>query len=133
MPIGRVLALYLFEVGDSVDVQAIRTLVGTTVVAPLTAKSASPPYLQYQQPPVVIDGTEVGGRMDDLHVRFTVYDYGIISVGFTGRLPGSWDEIVELGPQGQANPPMPPPRDPPVPHAPQPFQPPAPPPPPSLS
>ncbi len=105
MPNGHVLALYLFEVGDAVDVRAIPALVETTVAAPLTPKSASPPYLQYQQPPVVIDGpAPAGGAADALHARFKVYDYGIISVSFTERLTDTWEELVELGQRWQDNP-----------------------------
>jgi len=47
---GRVHALYLFEVGDAIDVRRIPTLVDATTAAPLALKPASPPYLQYQQP-----------------------------------------------------------------------------------
>jgi len=105
MPIGRVLALFLFEVGDAIDVRAIRTLVDSTVTAPLTARPPLPPYLQYQQPPVVIDGDAIGaGAVADRRVRFTVYDYGIIAVALTGPLPAAWEDMVDLGQRWQDNP-----------------------------
>jgi hypothetical protein len=104
MPAGRVHALYLFEVGDAIDVRAIPGLVDATVAAVLTTKPASPPYLQYQQPPVFIDGTAIGATAGGHRVRFTVYDYGIVSVGITEPLPDSWDDVVELGQRWQDNP-----------------------------
>ena len=105
MPSGHVLALYLFEVGDAVDVRAVRTLVGSSVTAPLRSRPATPPYLQYQQPPVLIDGAAIGLETTGTQrVRFTVYDYGIISVKFTEPLPPSWEEMIELGSRWQDNP-----------------------------
>lgn len=104
MPAGRVHALYLFEVGDAIDVRAIGTLVDATVAAPLTMRPASPPYLQYQQPPVVVDGAAIGAFAGEHQVRFTVYDYGIVSVGVTSALPESWDDLIELGQRWQDNP-----------------------------
>ena len=101
---GRVHALYLFEVGDAIDVPRISTLVTATTAAPLTMKPASPPYLQYQQPPVVVDGTALGVAAGEHRVRFTVYDYGIISVTVTEPLPDSWDDLIELGQRWQDNP-----------------------------
>ena len=101
---GRVHALYLFEVCDAIDVRKISTLVDATTAAPLTMKPASPPYLQYQQPPVVVDGTALGVAAGEHRVRFTVYDYGIISVSVTEPLPDSWDDLIELGQRWQDNP-----------------------------
>ena len=104
MPIGRVQALYLFEVGDSIDVRRIPTLVEATAAAPLTMKPASPPYLQYQQPPVVVNGSALGVRAGEHAVRFTVYEYGIIAVGLTEPLPNTWEGVVDLGQRWQDNP-----------------------------
>jgi hypothetical protein len=105
MPSGHVLALYLFEIGDAVDVRAVGMLVGSSVAAPLRSKPATPPYLQYQQPPVLIDGAAIGlEAAGTQRIRFTVYDYGIISVRLTEPLPTSWAEMIELGSRWQDNP-----------------------------
>jgi hypothetical protein len=104
MPLGRVHTLYLFEVGDAIDVRAIPALVDATVPAPLTMRPASPPYLQYQQPPVVIEGTAIGVSAGDRQLKFTVYDYGIISVDVAEPLPESWDDLIDLGQRWQDNP-----------------------------
>lgn len=104
MPAGRVHALYLFEVGDAIDVRAIAGLVDAMVAAPLTMKPASPPYLQYQQPPAIVEGTAIGATAGEHQVRLTIYDYGIVSVSVTEPLPDSWDGVIELGQRWQDNP-----------------------------
>jgi len=104
MPAGRVHALYLFEVGDAIDVRALPSLVDATAAAPLTQKAASPPYLQYQQPPIVVEGATIGVAAGDHRVRFTVFDYGIVSVAVIAPLPSSWDDILDLGQRWQDNP-----------------------------
>ena len=102
---GHVLSLYLFEVGDAIDVRALGGLVESSVAAPLTSRPATPPYLQYQQPPALIDGSTIGlDAASGGRGRFTVYDYGIVSVAFTEPLPSSWEELVERGPRWQDNP-----------------------------
>ena len=104
MPTGRVHATYLFEVGDAIDVRSIPAIVPATTAAPLAMKPASPPYLQYQQPPMVVEGAAIGATADDHPVRFTVYDYGIVSVSMSEPLPDSWDDVIELGQRWQDNP-----------------------------
>ena len=104
MPVGRVQALYLFEVGDAIDVRAVPTLVDATAAAPLTMKPGSPPYLQYQQPPIVVEGAAIGVSAGEHRARFTIYDYGIVSVVVTEPLPESWDAVIELGQRWQDNP-----------------------------
>jgi hypothetical protein len=104
MPVGRVHALYLFEVGDAIDVRAIPGLVDATTAAPLTMKPASPPYLQYQQPPMVVDGSALGVAHGGPRIRFTVYDYGIIAVRVSEPLPDAWDTVIDLGQRWQDNP-----------------------------
>src|SRR5687768_132044 len=104
MPAGRVHALYLFDVGDAIDVRALPSLVEATAAAPLTLKAASPPYLQYQQPPIVIEGATIGVTAGDHHVRFKVYDYGVVSVAVTAPLPSRWDDILDVSQRWQDNP-----------------------------
>ena len=106
MPIGRVHAMYLFEVGDAIDVRAIPTLVDATAPAQLTTKPAAPPYLQYQQPPIVVDGAAIGVSAGGHRVRFTIYDYGVVSAVVTEPLPESWDDVIDLGQRWQDNPRM---------------------------
>ena len=52
MPHGHVTAFFLFEVADAIDLPAVRTAIGATVAARIATLKPTPPYLQYQQPPV---------------------------------------------------------------------------------
>ena len=97
MPRGHVTALFLFDIADAIDLDAVRRLV-TTATAPLSIKPPAPAYLQYAQPPIVIDGAAVGAA--DVHgfrVRFKTFDYGVVSVALSRPLPETWDELLETG------------------------------------
>ena len=60
---GQVVLFYLFDVAGTADLQAIPGLVGGPAVpARLMPKPATPPYVQYEKPPVSFDGE---GRLDD--------------------------------------------------------------------
>lgn len=104
MATGRVHALYLFDVGDAIDLKALPSFVEATAAAPLTLKAPSPPYIQYQQPPIVVEGTSVGVSAADQRVRFKVYDYGVVSVAVIATLPNVWEDILDLGQRWQDNP-----------------------------
>jgi hypothetical protein len=70
-------------------------LIDSTVPARLTPKATMPPYVQYQQPPIAIDGSAVGvPDLDGFRVRFKTYDYGVISVALTRPLPASWNQLL---------------------------------------
>jgi hypothetical protein len=96
VPSGRVHALYLFDVGDAINLQALSSLVGSTSAAPLSSKPASPPYLQYQQPPITIEAAAIGIAAHEHRIRFTLYDYGVIAVAVLAPLPQRWDDMLQL-------------------------------------
>lgn len=98
MPRGQVTALFLFEVADAIDLDAVRRHIATTARAPLSTKPPAPAYLQYAQPPIVIDGAAL--EVSDAHgfrVRFKTFDYGVVSVALTRPLPDSWPTLLESG------------------------------------
>ena len=75
MPRGYITAFFLFDVADAIDLQRVRAEIDATVAARLTTKPAAPPYLQYQQPPLTLDGTVIGtGEVDGCRVRFKAFD-----------------------------------------------------------
>ena len=88
-------AYFLFDAAEVIDLSAVATLVGGTTRVRLTPKTATPSYVQYQQPPLTIDGEAIG-LPDALgfKVRFKLFDYGVISVALTPPLPGTWPELV---------------------------------------
>ena len=93
---GHVTAFFLYDAADAIDLHAVPTLVGGTARAQLTAKTSTPPYVQYEQAPLTIEGGALGlPESLGFSVRFKLYDYGVISVGLTRPLPPSWAELVE--------------------------------------
>jgi hypothetical protein len=105
MPNGHVTAFFLFEVGDAIDLAALRAQIDATVASRLATKPATPTYLQYQQPPLTMDAAAIGlAEVDGFRVRFKAFDYGVVSVALTRPLPESWDALLDAGLQWQDDP-----------------------------
>jgi hypothetical protein len=93
---GQVTAFFLYDAADAIDLPAVATLIGPTARERLRPKTTTPPYVQYQQLPLTIDGHALG--LHDacgFNVRFKLFDYGVISVALTRALPGTWAELVD--------------------------------------
>ena len=98
MPHGQLTAFFLFEVGDAIDLEAVGAQIDVTVSARLAPRPATPPYVQYQQPPLTMDGAAIGlADVQGFRVRLKAFDYGVISVAFTRELPDAWDALLESG------------------------------------
>ena len=95
---AQIVAFYLFDVADAADLGALSSLVGSeAVAATLRPKPATPAYVQYLQPPLMIDGEALQmSDLDGFRVRFKVYDYGVISLALTRRFAGSWVDLVAI-------------------------------------
>jgi hypothetical protein len=93
---AQICAFYLFDIAETVDLTAITGLIGGPVTAArLAPKSATPPYVQYEKPPLSFDGevfgiTEVAG----FRPRFRFYDYGVISLALTKPFSGAWSALL---------------------------------------
>ena len=96
---GRLVLLYLFDIGELVDLASISALIGgPTTAARLSPKPATPASVQYDKPPVSFDGAALGvGRIDDFTVRCRVYDYGVLSIALSRPLTGDWGDLVAVG------------------------------------
>jgi hypothetical protein len=98
MPNGHLTAFFLFEVGDAIDLEAVGAQIDVMVSARLAPRPATPPYVQYQQPPLTMDGAAIGlADVNGFRVRLKAFDYGVISVAFTRELPEAWDALLESG------------------------------------
>jgi hypothetical protein len=96
---AHIYVFYLFDVAESIDLQAIPALIaGPTVAARLAPRPATPAYVQYDKPPLSFDGEAVGvGEIESFRTRVRVYDYGVISIALSQGFAGTWGEIVALG------------------------------------
>jgi hypothetical protein len=105
MPAGHVTAFFLFDVGDSIDLARVRGQIEATANARVSTRPAAPTYLQYQQPPLIIDGQTIGfSDVDGFRVRFKVFDYGVLSVSLSRPLPDTWAGLLDAGLEWQDNP-----------------------------
>jgi hypothetical protein len=105
MPNGQITAFYLFEIGDAIDLAALRAQIDSTVASRLATKPATPTYLQYQQPPLTMDAAAIGlSDIGGFRVRFKAFDYGVVSVALTRPLPDAWNELLDAGLQWQEDP-----------------------------
>src|SRR5205809_814420 len=82
---GQIITFYLFDVAETVDLQAVRALVGgPAVAARLAPKPATPAYVKYDKPPISFDGSAVNiPELNGYQVRVRAYDYGVISIALS--------------------------------------------------
>jgi hypothetical protein len=98
MPLGHMTAFFLFDVGETIDLRRIQRDIGATATARLSTKPAAPTYLQYQEPPLVLDGASIQvPTVEGFHTRFKAFDYGVLSVAFTRDSPETWEELLNAG------------------------------------
>jgi hypothetical protein len=92
---GSVTQFFLYDVAEAIDLSAVRRLIGGAAPARIVPKAPTPPYLQYMNPPISIDGHVVGmGRIEGFDVRFKAFDYGVVSLALTAGLPNTWDRLL---------------------------------------
>lgn len=96
---GQITAFYLFDVAELADLAGVTRLIpAETAQARLAPKPVTPAYVQYQQPPVVVDGDAVQmAELDGFKVRFKVYDYGVVSLALARPFSGSWVDLIAAG------------------------------------
>lgn len=98
LPGDRIVALYLFDVAETIDLEKVPTLVsGPVARSRLVLKPATPAYVQYERPPLTFEGEGADAALPGWNVRFRVYDYGIISVALTRHQPADWASLVAQG------------------------------------
>jgi len=95
---GHITAFFLFDVAEAIDLGGLQRELGGGVAARLALKPTAPPYVQYRQPPITIDGHVIDlADAEGFNVRFKAFDYGVISVALTRPVSGTWDEWVAWG------------------------------------
>jgi hypothetical protein len=95
---GRITAFYLFDIADAIDLAAVRQLVADTVTARFTPGPPAPAYVQYRQPPIVLDGASLDTPVaPGLAVRLKVFDYGVVSVALSSPVPSTWEHLLTEG------------------------------------
>jgi len=95
---GQVTAFFLFDVAEAADLAAVQALLGGAgQTARLSVRPAIPSYVRYTDPPVQVDAEALGlGPIEDFQARFTIYDYGVVSLSLSRPFSGTWPELVAL-------------------------------------
>src|SRR5579872_345188 len=102
---GTLTALYLFDVSESIDLLKLRDALGTGSAARLSSKTPTPAYVQYQVPPLVIEGDTIGlPAIEGFSARFKFFDYGVVSLALSKPFRGDWPDVVRLGQEYIENP-----------------------------
>jgi hypothetical protein len=97
---GQIVALFLFDVAEAIDLQAAASAIGSSVRAQFAPKPATPAYVRYQQPPLIFEGAAVEiPSIDGFRAGFKVFDYGIVSLRLTREFHGTWPELVDASDQ----------------------------------
>jgi hypothetical protein len=96
---GQIVAFYLFDVAETIDLPSVPARVGgLTTAARLAPKPATPAYVQYDKPPVSFGGSAIGlPELDGFQARFRAYDYGVISIALSKPFAGDWAALLDVG------------------------------------
>jgi len=105
---GHITAFFLFDVAEAIDLGRLQRELRAGEAARFAPKPTTPPYVQYRQPPIALDGHTVDmPATDGFHVRLKVFDYGVISIALTRPMSGSWSDWLVVGRGCQDNPELP--------------------------
>ncbi|HZA36388.1 MAG TPA: hypothetical protein VE505_15735 [Vicinamibacterales bacterium] len=96
---GSITVFYLFDVAQAIDLSAVPALVGVApAAARLAPKPATPPYVQYAKPPLLLEGSAIqAGTISGLTPRFKLFDYGVVSLALSRPFTGGWPELIAAG------------------------------------
>lgn len=95
---GAVRAFYLFDVADTIDLAALRTIEGEGLSpADIPLKPhASSAYLQFPTPPLVARLPDATFGDLNCSVRVKLFDYGVISLRFSTPASGTWSDVEAI-------------------------------------
>ncbi|HEY5340745.1 MAG TPA: hypothetical protein VIK27_06940 [Candidatus Aquilonibacter sp.] len=95
---GAVRAFFLFDVADTIDLAALRTVEGeglSPADIPLRPHQSTS-YLQFPVPPLVarLPDANFGDLMCTVRAKF--FDYGVISLRLSFTVNGTWDDLQRV-------------------------------------
>ena len=90
-------ACYLFDVADTIDLNRLGSIAGQSLQpAPLSRTIPTPEAIQFTVPPRVAPLGDVTAHRRTATARAKIYDYGVISIGFTFPYSGPWSSFIKL-------------------------------------
>jgi hypothetical protein len=89
---GTFWILLLYDVAESIDLDAARRLLGAEPASREPAfKNPAPDYVRFERPPV-LQPLEVAGFTG----RLKYFDYGVVCVELTTEFRADWDQLISL-------------------------------------
>jgi hypothetical protein len=93
----QITAFYLFDIGEAINLAALPEVLGSGTAARFHPKASAPPYVQYQNPPFLVDGDALRlPTLDGFTVRFKFYSYGVVSLALGREFSGGWVDLVAV-------------------------------------
>jgi hypothetical protein len=97
---GRVFAFFAFDIGFEIDLEHARRLLDGTRVAGLKQDRPAPAELRYPDLPIEVAlGEQRLGTGAIASVSARLFDFGVVSIGFTLPVPAT---LADLAPYGRA-------------------------------
>ena len=95
---GSVRSLFLFDIGESIDLSHIHSLLGSRPARREPAfRQPAPEYVRFERPPVTEQiGMRTLNETEEIEVRVRYFDYGVASVELLKRFRAGWDELTSL-------------------------------------
>jgi len=85
---GQVMAFFAFDIGYEINLNTARELLPSAPRQPLTRKKQTPNYLQYPNPPQVVQWATTDTLLGIAgHITITLFDFGAISIMYRWALP----------------------------------------------
>src|SRR5215468_7913194 len=84
---GQMTALFAFDIGYGIRLEAVASMLDSTQVQPISQKKRTPPYLQYARLPHRVRLEPARGFFDaEGTVQLTLYDFGAASISYSWPL-----------------------------------------------
>jgi hypothetical protein len=94
---GTLHGLLLFDVAESIDLQQLRSLIGTVVARREPPfRHPAPDYVRFERPPVT---QQLGTRRilnNEVDARLRYFDYGVASIALQIPFSVGWKELIAL-------------------------------------
>lgn len=95
---GSVRSLFLFDIGESIDLSHVHSLLGSRPARREPAfRHPAPEYVRFERPPVTEQlGLHTLDDTEEIEVRVRYFDYGVASVELLKRFRTGWVELTSL-------------------------------------
>jgi len=87
--------LFLYDVGEAIDLDRLRRLLGSSSTREPNFPRAAPEYVRFERPPVAEKSEPATFDGETLEGEVTYYDYGVIGVRLELPFTCDWPQLVD--------------------------------------